>query len=72
VSDNWISPGLAMATRRPVARILVALIIFKLYLYVFGKEDGVQEAVFTRTTVELLLECQGSEFNDVRSKARAM
>jgi hypothetical protein len=72
VFDQWISPGLTMATRRPVARILVALIIFKLYLDVFGKEDGIQEAVFTQTTVELLLECQRSEFNEVRSKARAM
>jgi hypothetical protein len=72
VLEHWISPGLEMATRRPVARILVALMVLKLYLDAFGQEDGVQEAIFTPKTVEQLLACQGSEFNDVRSKARAM
>jgi hypothetical protein len=61
-----------MALRRPVAKVLVALIVFRLFVDVFGKEDGVQELVFSKETVDLLLACQSSEFTEVRSKARGV
>lgn len=72
VYDEWICPGLAMALRNPVGRVLVSLIILKLYIDIFGKEDGVQEMVFTKKVVDLLLTCQSSEYADVRIKARVM
>jgi len=61
-----------MALRNPVGRVLVSLTVFKLYIDIFGKEEGVQEMVYTKETVDWLLLCQSSEFTDVRSKARAM
>ena len=72
IHEAWICPGLAMALRNPVGRVLVSLIVFKLYIDIFGKEEGVQEMVFTKETVDLLLACQSSEYTDVRIKARAM
>lgn len=72
IYQHWICPGLAMALRNPVGRVLVSLIVFKLYVDIFGQEDGVQEMIFTRQTVDLLLACQSSEYTDVRLKARAM
>jgi hypothetical protein len=72
IYEEWICPGLAMALRNPVGRVLVSLTVFKLYTDIFGKEEGVQEMVFTKETVYWLLVCQSSEFTDVRSKARAM
>ena len=61
-----------MALRNPVGRVLVSLIVFKLYIDIFGKEEGVQEMVFTKEIVDLLLTCQSSEYTDVRIKARTM
>jgi hypothetical protein len=72
IYEEWICPGLAMALRNPVGRVLVSLIVFKLYIDIFGQEEGVQETVFTKDIVNLLLTCQSSEYTDVRLKARAM
>lgn len=68
----WIRPGLASARRHPVAKALVSLIVMKLYLDIFGSEEGMHDEVFTRDTVQELVACQASEFTDVRRRARAM
>ena len=72
ILDCWIRPGLKSARRHPVSTALVALIILKLYLDIFGAVQGTQEQVYTAETVEDLFACQASEFTDVRKRAKAM
>jgi hypothetical protein len=72
ILEFWIGRGLFSARRHPVATVLVALIVMKLYLDIFGSEEGMHEKIYTRDTVDTLLSCQASEFTDVRRRARAM
>lgn len=50
----------------------MTLIVLKLFVDVFGNEEGMQEQIYTGETVESLLSCQASEFTDVRKRARVM
>jgi len=72
IINDFLTSGLADARQFPVVKVLLALGVLKLYLGVFGGDEGVQDRVYTQERVEMLLACQASEYTEVRSRARSL
>ncbi|WRT69593.1 uncharacterized protein IL334_006582 [Kwoniella shivajii] len=67
---DHIDPGLRQARRFPVFKILLSLNLLGRYLEVFGATGDTQEKVYTKDRVEMLFNCQMSEYTEVRTRAR--
>ncbi|WWC92899.1 uncharacterized protein L201_007861 [Kwoniella dendrophila CBS 6074] len=66
----YLDKGLIQARRFPVFKILLSLNLLGRYLDVFGDTENIHENVFTQERVEMLLNCQMSEFTEVRLRSR--
>ncbi|KAK4688723.1 thyroid adenoma-associated protein, partial [Tremellales sp. Uapishka_1] len=68
--ENYIDTNLPTIRKGPTARPILALMLFSVYIDVFGSQPKDVPVVFTTSRIDLLLDCQSSDFSEIRSRAR--
>jgi len=70
--EDYLTPAIGDSRAMPAHRAIFGLRKLRVYLDVYSDRAEIIKAIYTPERVDLLIACQGSEFAETRSQARAM